>query len=351
MSDTETRAAPTYETAIARKKIVCVVLAALVVFSFLLDLSIGPAKLPLAEVIKAIVLPAAVERQTLVVVRVIRLPIALMALVVGASLALAGMEMQTILNNPLASPYTLGVSSAASFGAALSLAVGTFSLPKILQNVSTPLYAFAFALGSSLFIYAVGKVKRDRNTIILTGIAVNFLFTAFNSILQYFVSDQVLRGLTNWSQGNIMGATLPKALIVLSVALATAPFLLRESWKLTALCLGDGAAASLGVRVDRLRTKVLVLTAVITSVAVCFVGTIGFVGLVAPYVAKALAGEEQRFAIPATALSGALMLSISSILGKSVIPNGQVPLGIVTSMIGIPFLVALVLGGDKGAKS
>lgn len=332
-----------YKMVIYRKIFVCISLTALVMVSFVVDISTGPAKLAILDVVKALLNFNSVARQTDIIVKIIRLPIAIMALLVGSSLALAGMEMQTILNNSLASPYTLGISSAASFGVALSLVFGSAKLPEIAQNFAMPIFAFAFSLGSSFIIYTIGKFKKDRATIILAGIAVNFLFTSLGSILQYFVSDEVLRGITNWSQGNILGATWQKDLIVFAVVIVVTPFLIKDSWRLTALCMGDSTAESLGVQVEKLRTKVLVLAAVITAIAVCFVGTIGFVGLVAPYMAKTLVGEEQRFYIPVSLLTGAFMLSISSILCKTVIPGGQIPLGIVTSIIGIPFLLMLIL--------
>lgn len=332
-----------YKKVIYIKVIVCLCLIALVITSFLVDISTGPAHLSLWDVIKSLLNLDSVDKKTNIVVKVIRLPIATMALLVGACLAIAGMEMQTILNNSLASPYTLGISAAASFGAALSLVLGHSILPEIAQNIATPIFAFVFSIGSSLIIYTIGKFRKDRATIILTGIAINFLFSAFNSILTYFATDEVLRGITNWSQGNILGATWTKNIIVVVIFIVVIPFLFKDSWKLTALCMGENTAKSLGVQVEKLRTKVLILTSIITAIAVCFVGTIGFVGLVAPYIAKSLVGEEQRFYIPVSLLTGALMLSISSILSKSIIPNGQISLGIITSIIGIPFLIMLIL--------
>ena len=332
-----------YKKVVYRKVIVLVCLLILVLLSFIADMSTGPARLALTDVIRSLLSPDSVDNQTIIIVHVIRLPIAIMALLVGSCLALAGMEMQTILNNQLASPYTLGISAAASFGAALSLVMGQSLLPAVLQNIAIPVFAFIFSLGTSLFIYAIGKIKQDRATIILSGITIHFLFSALMSGLQYFVSDEVLRAITAWSQGSILGATWQKNLFVFSVLIAVIPFLFRESWKLTALSMGEATAKSLGVQVERLRTKVLILSALITAVAVCFVGTIGFVGLVAPYVARSLVGEEQRFCIPVTLLTGALMLSISSILSRSIIPEGQIPLGIITSIVGIPFLLMLIL--------
>jgi iron complex transport system permease protein len=332
-----------YKIVIFRKVIICVCLLILVLLSFVVDISTGAAHLSLTDVVNALFNPHSVAAQTNIIVNVIRLPIAVMAILVGSSLAVAGMEMQTILNNPLASPYTLGISSAATFGSSVSLVCGVTALPMIFQNIATPVFAFFFSLASSLLIFTIGKYRKGRSIIILSGIAVNFMFTAFNSILTFFVNDEMLRTITNWTQGNILGATWQQDLIVFVVVLIITPFLFKDSWKLTALCMGDATAKSLGVQVERLRIKVLVLTSVITAIAVRFVGTIGFIGLVAPYVAKKLVGAEQRFFIPASLLTGALMLSVSSTLSKTAFPGSQIPLGIITSIIGIPFLLVLIL--------
>lgn len=332
-----------YKKIIYRKRIICVFLVALVILSFIVDISTGASRLHISEVVKSLLNMDSVSERTNTIVRIIRLPIATMAILVGACLAIAGMEMQTILNNSLASPYTLGISSAASFGASLSLIFGYVFLPNSLNNFATPIFAFIFSLISSFFIYTIGKTKKDRSTIILAGIAINFMFTALNSLLKYFVPDEVLRGITNWSQGSILGATWQQNTIVFVVLLIVTPNIFRQSWKLTTLCMGENTATALGINVEKLRTRVLILASLITSIAVCFVGTIGFVGLVSPYIAKSLIGEEQRFFIPASMLTGALMLSVSSVLSKVAIAGLQIPLGIITSIIGIPFLIVLIL--------
>ena len=332
-----------YKLVIMRKVMALMILVLLVLSSFVIDLSTGPAMLNIFDVITSIINPESLSKKVNIIVQVMRLPIATMALLAGAGLAVAGMEMQTILNNNLASPYTLGISAAASFGASLSLIFGYAFLPKSMSNYATPIFALAFSLISSFFIYSIGKAKKDRGTIILAGIAISFMFTALNSILTYFVPDEILRGITNWSQGCILGATWEQDTIVFVVLVIVTPILFRESWKLTSLCMGENTATALGINVEKLRTKVLILSALITSISVCFVGTIGFIGLVAPYIAKSLVGEEQRFFIPASMLTGAFMLSISSVLSKVAIAGVQIPLGIITSIIGIPFLLVLIL--------
>lgn len=337
-----------YKSIVYKKQVYLLFMLTILAFLFLFDISFGPARLTFSQVFESILQPDQVAAKTNIIVWTLRLPVSIMAIMVGAGLAIAGMEMQSILNNSLASPYTLGISSAASFGAALALVIGYSVLPEMIENFVMPIFAFGFALGSALLIFLISKVKKERSTIILAGIAINFLFTAFNTTITYFVPDEILRGITNWSQGSLIGATWIEDGIVLLILVITIPLLFRESWKLTSLCMGDQTAKALGINVDKLRTRMLILASLITAISVCFVGTIGFVGLVAPYVAKRVVGEEQRFFIPASLLTGAIMLSISNILSKVEIHNLSLPLSIITNIIGIPFLLALILQRKDG---
>lgn len=332
-----------YKKIILHKQAFIILLFIAMILCFCMDLVTGASNLSVGEIINILFHPDSVPSKTYTIVWVIRMPVAIMAILVGAGLSVSGMEMQTILNNSLASPYTLGISSAASFGAALSLVLGYIFLPENLQNFVTPIFAFAFSLGASLIIFYVSKLKRDRSAIILSGIAVNFLFTALNSIFTFFVSDDVLRGITNWSYGTLIGAKMDECLIVFTVLCVCVPLLFRESWKLTSLSMGDSTAKALGVNVERLRTKILVLVSMITAISVCFVGTIGFIGLVAPYIAKRGVGEDQRFRVPASLMFGALLLSLSSLMSKMNFFGIYLPISLITSLIGIPFLLLLIL--------
>ncbi|MDR3271660.1 MAG: iron ABC transporter permease [Peptococcaceae bacterium] len=336
-----------YRSVTTRKLLCLVGLFALLALCFYQNMMTGASSLSVRDLFTALFQAAAATEKIHIIVWTVRLPNALMAILAGAGLAVAGMEMQTILNNSLASPYTLGISSAASFGAALSLVLGYSVLSETLQNYITPIFAFVFALGSSMLVYAVGKIKKDRATIILAGIAMNFLFTGLNSVFSYFVPDETLRGITNWSYGSLVGATLLEDAIVFAVLLVCVPLLLRESWKLTSLSMGEQTAKALGVDVSKLRTKMMILVSVITAVSVCFIGTIGFIGLVAPYIAKRIIGQEQRFYIPAALLVGAILLSAASILSKTPIFGVTFAIALITNMIGIPFLLILILQNKR----
>lgn len=317
--------------------------------AFLLNIMIGSSWLSPAEVLREIVSVASGEETlaTSIVWR-IRAPMAVMALLVGAALAVAGTQMQTILNNPLASPFTLGVSAGAGFGATLAIALGIGVLP-FAGTYLIAANAFVFALLTCLAIYLLSvMLKASIETIVLAGIALMFLFQALLGLLQYFASAEDLQAAVFWMFGSLARSTWPKVTIVAVVVVAVMPFLFRQAWELTALRLGDDEAESLGIDAQRLRLSTFIIISLLTAVAVSFVGTIGFIGLVGPHIARMLVGEDQRFLIPLSALVGMTMLSVASIVSKVAIPGVLLPIGIVTSLIGIPFFLFLMVRRARG---
>ena len=279
----------------------------------------------------------------------IRLPVALMAVAVGAALSLAGAQMQTILNNPLASPFTLGISAAASFGAALGLAFGVALVPVIAQYM-VPLNAFVMAMLSALLIHVLSLRRgMTSETIVLLGIALVFTFNALLALVQFFATEQAVAAVVFWTMGSLTKATWPKLGVICLVILVTLPVFARRAWAMTALRLGDEKAASFGVNVRKLRLQTLIMVSLLAAFPVAFVGTIGFIGLVGPHIARMLIGEDQRFFLPASLLTGALILSASSVVSKTLIPGAIFPIGVVTSLIGVPFFISLILGGRKNS--
>ena len=332
-----------YRALVLRRQIILVGLALALMFSICVDLALGPARYSLGQVLQALIWPSQVEDQVRVVLWQIRMPVALMAAVVGASLSIAGVQMQTILNNPLASPFTLGISAGAGFGAALALAFGVSLFPFAIEYV-IPINAFLMAMLTALAIYGLSlRQGVTSETIVLLGIALVFIFNALMSLIQFFASQQAVAAVVFWTMGSLTKATWPKLWISLTVLLVSAPLLARRGWALTAMRLGDAKAESMGIRPRRLRLEVLVIVSLLASISVSFVGTIGFIGLVGPHIARMLLGEDQRFLLPGAALSGALILSVGSILSKMVIPGTVIPIGIVTSLVGIPFFLYLIL--------
>lgn len=323
----------------------CFIIAIFVPISFLTfigNISTGPSNLPISEVFFTLMFPSHGTLGTRVIVWTIRFPMALMGIIVGVALAIAGAEMQTILDNPLASPYTLGISSAAGFGAALALVLGVGVIP-IAGAFLVPLNAFIFSMVACIVLLSVSKMKgATRETMVLAGIAVMFLFSSLLALLQYRASQEELQAIVFWLFGSLYRATWLKVGISLGI-LPIALLFAKWAWKLTALRLGDDAAKSLGIDVERMRVKVLVVVSILTATAVCFVGVIGFIGIVAPHIARILVGEDQRFFLPLSALTGAILLSGASICGKLIMPGAILPVGIVTSLIGVPFFLSLVL--------
>jgi len=332
-----------YRALVLRRQFILFGLTTALLLSFCVDLALGPANYALSEVVAALLRPGQVEDQVRVILWEIRMPVALMALIVGASLSVAGAQMQTILNNPLASPFTLGISAGASFGAALALAFGVVLIPAAIDYV-VPINAFIMAMVTSFLIYAL-SLRRGVTieTIVLLGIAMVFIFNSLMALIQFFASQQAVAAVVFWTMGSLTKATWPKVWISAAVLAIELPLLARHGWALTAMRLGDAKAESMGVRTRRLRLEILVLVSLLSAIAVAFVGTIGFIGLVAPHVARMLLGEDQRFFLPGAALCGALLLSIGSVISKIVIPGTIIPIGIVTSLVGIPFFLFLIL--------
>lgn len=335
---------------LARRRLLLLAgLALLLAAGVVIDLTHGPARLGVAEVVAGLLDPGRLPLQARVVLWEIRLPGALMAVVVGAALSLAGAVMQTILNNPLASPFTLGISAAAGFGAALGLAFGVAVLP--VAAYAVPLNALAMAMLTAAAIHAL-SLRRGvtAETIVLLGIALVFTFNALLALVQYFASERAVAAIVFWTLGSLTKATWESLGVTVLVVLLVLPLLARRVWALTALRLGDDKAASFGVNVRRLRLQSMLAVSLLAAFPVAFVGTIGFVGLAAPHAARAAAGEDQRVLMPLAAVVGALMLTAASVAAKLLSPGAALPVGIVTALIGVPMLFALVLRRGAGGR-
>lgn len=307
------------------------------------DVAVGPGAFPLADVVQALVTPDTVGAKLAIVVWDIRLPTALMAVLVGAMLGIAGAQMQTILHNPLADPFTLGISSAASFGAALAIALGIGLVPGAGPFFITA-NAFVFALGTSVILFFFTRLRGVTiETFVLVGIALFFTFNALLAFLQYNASETQLQQIIFWMMGSLVRANWNKIGVCAALLAVLLPFALSRNWMMTALTMGDDRAASLGVPVARLRLEMLASVSLLAATAVSFVGTIGFIGLVGPHVARMLVGENQRYFLPVSAAAGAIILSVASTASKAITPGIIYPIGIVTALVGVPFFLSLIL--------
>ncbi len=325
-----------------RAGLMALLLAALFI-ALLADFTVGPAGLPWGELWQTLTAPTAADPTTRVIVWDIRLPSALMAALVGMALGMAGAEMQTILNNPLASPFTLGVSSAAAFGASLAIVL-QLGLPGIPAAWLVAGNAFLFAMLAALMLDAVTRWGgMNTSGVVLFGIAMLFTFNALVSLVQFMASAEALQNLVFWTMGSLSRSSWTTVGVLAAAYALALPLAMRQSWKLTALRLGEDRAASFGVDVRRVRVAALARVSLLSALAVAFVGTIGFIGLVAPHIARRLFGEDHRFFLPGSALVGAVILSLASIASKNLMPGVIVPVGIVTALVGIPFFASVVL--------
>lgn len=311
------------------KKIVFSII--LLLIASLIDLFIGDSKIALADLSNL----SEIQRTILFD---IRLPEVLTASVVGLSLGLGGAIMQTILNNPLADPFTLGISSAAGFGASLFLLLG-LSLSYVAFG------SIIFSLVSMAFVFYISK-KKAMNTedMILAGIAVKFFFDSLTSLLQYLATDEALASIVFWLFGNVTKTTIKEILIIVVFFVVILFMSLKDAWKLTAMRFGEDRAKAMGVDTKKLKVKTFILVSILAAISVSYVGIIGFIGILAPHFARRLVGEDQRYYLILSAIIGGVLLVISSMVTKLIKPGVVVPIGIISSLIGLPLIFIILFG-------
>jgi iron complex transport system permease protein len=291
----------------------------------------------------------------------IRVPRVLAAVIAGAGLSLAGLVMQTTLNNPMASPSTLGVSNAAVFGANVAIiafAGGFLSTGNHLaafDTVSNPyatgLMAFVFATVSVAVILGLCSLRSFApNVVVLAGMAIGSVWTAATTILQFYATDVGLSAAVVWSFGDLGRATYRTNGIMFAAVLAGFVFFSLMAWKYNALLSGEATAKTMGVQVERLRFVSLLMASVITAVCVSFLGVIGFVGIICPHVTKKLLGQDHRVTLPVSALGGSLLLLLADAASRSLGSGSALPVGAITSALGAPFFIAIIFTGKENRQ-
>ncbi len=289
----------------------------------------------------------------------IRLPRTLGAMAVGAALSLSGLLMQTVLKNPMASPSTLGISNAASFGANIGImalsGMGLAGLGDFAIAAKSPWLVSLFALLFSfvclllvLFLSSFAKFKPS--TVILLGIAFSSFFQALTTLLQYFADDVSLSAVTNWAFGNLERLSFLQIGIISGIAFFSLIVAYSLSYKLNALQGGETLARSMGVKTTSLRFISLFLSSLMTAVSVCFCGIIGFIGIMAPQSLKRIIGNNMKILIPFSFLGGAALLLLCDIFTRLVGNGTSLPVGAVTSIIGVPFFIVLIFSKKEALK-
>lgn len=328
-------------------------LSVLLLLAFWLSLALGPVSLPLLDTLKAglrllgVPLDGAGLQQAELIVGQIRLPRSLLGLAVGAVLALSGVAMQGLFRNPLADPGLVGVSSGAALGAALAIVLGSLwgGIPEALGPYLLSLCAFAGGLGVTALVYRLGRHQGQTSvaTMLLAGVALTALAGAAIGLLTYLADDATLRTLTFWNMGSLNGASYARLWPLLVVLVLVACWLPRRAAALNALLLGESEARHLGFEVERLKRELVFCTALGVGAAVAAAGLIGFVGLVVPHLLRLLVGPDHRILLPASALAGASLLLLADLLARLLMTPAELPIGIVTALLGAPFFLYLLV--------
>ncbi|MCT9098260.1 iron ABC transporter permease [Haloarchaeobius sp. HME9146] len=340
-----------YERHVRQKVLVVGGLVGLLLVLATYALLTGPISIPLRS------LPAILLGQTggrgATVIWNIRLPRIVAAVGAGFGLAVAGTVLQSLLRNPLASPYTLGISQAAAFGAAVAIVVlgdGSSTTSSAFDWVPylTTLSAFASALLSTVAILLVARLKRATpETLVLTGIALGAFFAAGTSALEYFATNVQLAALIAWKFGTVSGATWDGNLVLWVVVTVASLYFVRRAWAYEVLDAGDDTARSLGVNVTRIRLVGMIVASLVTAVVVSLFGVIGFVGLVVPHIVRRVIGGDERFLVVASSVAGGVLLLASDIVARAIIAPVVLPVGIVTAFVGVPLFLYLIVNGRE----
>ena len=291
----------------------------------------------------------------------IRVPRVLAAIVAGAGLSVAGLIMQTTLNNSMASPSTLGVSNAAVFGANLSIiafAGGYLSTGNNLSSFdvganpyATSLMAFLFATASILLILGLCTVRSfSPNVVVLSGMAIGSVWTAATTFLQFYATDVGLSAAVIWNFGDLGRATYRTDAIMAVVTLVGIVYFMLMGWKFNALLSGEATAKTMGIHVEGLRFTAMLLASLITAVCVSFLGVIGFVGIICPHVTKKLLGQDHRLTIPVSCMSGSILLLFADTLSRSMGNGSALPVGAITSLLGAPFFIAIIFSRKENQR-
>ncbi|HDN67968.1 iron ABC transporter permease [ANME-1 cluster archaeon ex4572_4] len=279
-----------------------------------------------------------------IVVWKLRLPVILMGVLAGIGLAIAGTMMQGIVRNPLASPYTLGISSGAGFGAVIAIIYGTGVVSGVSLKYLVVANAFVFSLIPVLVIMGLARFKRATpETMILAGVAMMYIFSGYTHLIFYFADPEAMKEAYFWTVGGLGRASWPNLTPMAFMLALCVPVLMWKSWDLNVMGAGDETAKSLGVNAERARLFIMVVSSLLTASIISFTGCIGFVGLVAPHVCRIIIGGDNRFLIPASGLFGAAFLLGMSTLGRTIIAPVIIPAGVMMACIGGPFFFFILL--------
>lgn len=328
-----------------------IVLIALTVLSFFFAICFGAVDISVTDIYSVVIgkifnqpqLYEGLSKARIAIIWNGRVPRVLLGLLAGAGLSLCGVAMQATVNNPIAEPYILGVSSGATFGATLTIAFGLISLTSIGSFFGAIIATFL------VVVIASHKGKMTSTRLILAGTVVNALFSAFaNFIITVFGDSNSISDIKFWTMGSLTSASYENLLIPSIVILLAILFFLTQGRVLNAMMMGDETAVSLGINLSVYRLIYMIIIALITGVLVSSCGIIGFVGLIIPHISRGLVGTNHKKIVPISILLGAIFLVWADVLARTVVENTELPIGIFTSLVGAPFFIYIVVRRSYG---
>ena len=340
------------------RSILLTILALLVTASIFVASGLGAVKITIAEILNILLTKLGIsngQSQHEAVFWVIRLPRVLLSAFVGAGLAISGTAMQGIFRNPLADPSIIGISSGAASTASVFIVVLSAILPQWYTMWGVSLLSIASFIGAAItawLIFTISHTKRgaDLATMLLAGIAINALGGAITGVMTFLADDVQLRSLTFWTLGSLGGATWQSAGIVAAITTVCLIFLIPVSKGLNAMALGESEALHIGINVQSLKVRVIILTTLAVSATVAFCGIIGFIGLAVPHILRISFSSDNRFLLPASALGGALLLIWADTLSRTIAQPAEVPIGVITALTGAPVFLYLLIQQKRKAK-
>lgn len=344
---------------VRRARLVLLGLVALLMAVSLAGVGVGAVQISPGQVLSilashiGIELPWRFDARQEAVVMAIRLPRVLLGIIIGASLAVSGAALQGLFRNPLAAPSLIGISSGAALGATTIIVLGSTLFAGFTEQfgyAALPLAAFGGGLLVTVLVYRLSLVNGRTvvATMLLAGIAINALSGAGTGIFVFIADDDQLRTITFWSLGSLGGATWRAVLTATPFALLAVVALPRMARSLNAFLLGEAEAGHLGVATERIKRLIIVLTALAVGASVAVAGIIGFVGLIVPHLVRLMTGPDHRYVLPGAALLGASLLMGADIIARTIVAPAELPIGIVTAIVGAPFFLWLLVRARGG---
>lgn len=326
----------------------------LLVIVIIFSLFYGAVRVPILEVIKILLNKIGItnyeitRKSFISIVYYARFPRIMTAVIVGGALAVCGCTMQSLLKNPIADSGIIGISSGASLGAVISIALGLSSK----YIFAMPLFSIFFSLLISAIVYRLSTLRRksDNLLLILSGIAISSFVGAISSIILTNLMESQIKEYIFWSIGSLSGRRWEHFLFGIGPIIFLSFILFYHGKELNILLLGDEEAKSLGINIRKMRKKILVIVAVLTAVSVCISGNIGFVGLVVPHILRKIIGADNRKLLKGSFLAGAFFLTLSDLISRVILAPSEISVGIITSLIGAPYFIYLIIKIRKEGK-